>query len=453
LAKRYRTKGASEIREQHSSLRRKFSPRVEQLIASETVGAGVLFLVSMIALLWANSPWSASYFNICQQIISLDLGFISLTKPLRHWINDGLMAIFFFEVGLEIKRELVGGELASPRRAALPVLAACGGMLAPALIFTAFAGDTPWHHGWGIPVATDIAFSLGVYGLVARRLAPELRIFLLAVAVADDIGAVLVIALFYTESFSLSALVASALVFGAVLFLRALGYRPILGYVVVGIIFWLAVLKSGVHATIAGVILGLLTPARPLISKPDFLTRLSGLRDQMAGESEEESERHLGQLEILVRETEAPLSRLERLLQPWNAFFVMPVFALVNAGIKLDMGAVREAVLHPAAQGIFFGLLVGKPVGIVLSSFLGVKLGFCELPRGVDWRSMVSVAFLAGIGFTVSLFVTSLAFVDESIAAIAKVGVFAGSSLAAMIAVALFLADRRRNGNQSADRI
>ncbi len=405
-------------------------------IHREGASGRLLLLAAVIALVWANSPWADAYERLWSHHVSVDLGFVQIDEDLRHWVNDALMALFFFLVTLEVKREILRGELSSRQKAALPVAGAIGGMVVPAALFLAFNAGTEHAHGWGIPMATDIAFAIGALAVVAKGAPAGLVTFLLALAVVDDIGAIAVIAVFYTEQIALlPALLAVGLV-GVVLVAQAIGLRAISAYWVIGVLLWLAVLESGVHATIAGVLLGALTPSRPILDIRNFREYSLPLIERIEERSEAhnpDAEYALGELELLVRETESPLERLEHTIHPWSGYFVLPLFALANAGVPLDVDAMEGALSSSVTQGIFVGLFVGKPLGIVLAAFLAVRLGWASLPLNVTWGQVVGVGVLAGIGFSVSIFITDLAF-EGAVADQAKMGILAATALAALTA-------------------
>lgn len=390
----------------------------------------ILLVAAAIALIWANSPWSETYEDLWHTTLTLDLDAITFSDSLRHWTNDGLMALFFFLVGLEIKRELVHGELSSPRRAALPAIAALGGMIAPAAIYLAVNLNGEGSSGWGIPMATDIAFALGVLSLVSNRVPFSLKVFLLGLAIADDIGAILVIAVFYTSEVDFEALAAAAVVLGAIVAMSRGGIRNVDLYIVFGVLFWAAVYKSGIHATLAGVALGLMTPARPAYATEDFAAAAEGLLSDYRGVDEEGRQGVLSQVEDLAHGTEAPVDRLERKLHPWVSFLVVPLFALANAGVTISSDTISGAASSPIALGVALGLFIGKPLGITLATYIAVRLRLCELPAGATWPQMAAVGVLAGIGFTVSLLITGLAFTDPALVDEAKLGVLAVSLVA-----------------------
>jgi len=429
-----RGRGLLEMRASRERVAREVHLPVQEFIRTEWLGSGVLLAAAVLALVLANSPWAPAFHGLWQQKVTLDLVVVSVSKSLHLWVNDGLMAIFFFVVGLEIKRELLHGHLSDPKQAALPGFAALGGMAGPALIYFALNSAGPGARGWGIPMATDIAFALGVLGLLGRGLPSQLRVFLLALAIIDDLGAILVIAVFYTETIVPGAFLVAAAVLASIVLLRRLGVHSTMAYVVPGFIFWLAILKSGVHATLAGVILGIMTPSRHYY---DYATARTVGRGLMARFEEacdrgdhDDVEATLGQMEELVVGTESPLERLERKFHPWAAFLVLPLFALVNAGVEVSMEVVVDAVRSPVALGIVAGLIVGKLIGIFGASWLAVKMGWAVLPEGVRWGHIAGVSLLAGIGFTVSLFITELAFADPELVAQAKLGILMASALA-----------------------
>jgi NhaA family Na+:H+ antiporter len=410
---------------------------VQAFIHTAGLSGYVLVAAAAIAILWANSPWAGSYTKLQHAMITLDLGAFTLSESLQHWVNDALMVVFFFVAGMEIKRELVEGELSEPRRAALPMIAAAGGMIVPAVIFYALNAGTPASRGWGVPMATDIAFALGVLALLGNRIAPPIRIFLLALAIVDDIGAILVIGIFYTESVKWAALGAAGVIILLMLTLRWLGVRSIGVYVLIGVVLWLATFESGLHATLAGVVLGLMTPTTATFGLDHF--KMEGARLMAEYEAavdrgrKDDAEVILGQLEVLCLGTEPPLERLERILHPWSSFVVLPIFALLNAGVALTSESLAAAASSRVTWGIVLGLIVGKIVGVTGASWLAVKAGLARLPKGTTWDQVLGVSALAGVGFTVSLFITDLAFkTDENLKA-SKIGILAASVLAGVL--------------------
>jgi NhaA family Na+:H+ antiporter len=404
----------------------------------EAAGGLVMLAAGVAALIWANSPWWESYFDFWHTHITVDANIFDIELNLQEWVNDALMVIFFFVVGLEIKRELVHGELSSVRRALLPAAGALGGMAAPALIYTVFnTAPDGIGHGWGVPVATDIAFAVGVLSLLSRRVPFSLKVFLLALAIADDIGGITVIAVFYTSDMNFLALGLAALGILVIAMMNRSGVRTINVYVAAGTVLWLLMLESGIHATISGVILGLMAPASYFYNPKTFATSAEDLLERyklaQEAESSEVQASILSQMEDLTHGTEAPLDRLERALQRWVAFGIVPVFALANAGVHISSGTVDAAVGSPVSQGVFLGLLLGKPVGIFLVTYVAVKLRICEMPTGSTWPQVFGIGILGGIGFTVALLITDLAFNNELGVDEAKLGVLTASVAAGIL--------------------
>ena len=402
---------------------------LERFVHNETSGSVLLFGATVAALIWANSPWSASYFALWKLPLSLGRRRL-LSMDLHHWIDDGLMALFFLVVGLEIKREIVKGELASIRQAALPIMAALGGMVLPALLYFTLNRSGLGARGWGIPMATDIGFAMGVLALLGKRIPSSLRVFMLALAIVDDVGAILVIAFFYTPTISLPALAAAGGLL-ALLIVLAMRQAPISLYVVLGFFFWAAVLSSGVHATIAGVILGLIAPIKPKF-RPEELAEgaeplLRNFQAQILSKDKSSAEATLSALDQLLRGTDSIAERLERTLHPWVCFLVLPLFALASAGVPLSSEQLRSAFSSPIALGVFLGLVVGKVAGITAFSFLAVKSKIAGMADGLTWAGITGVGILSGVGFTVALFISGLSFGDESLVATAKVAVLAAS--------------------------
>jgi NhaA family Na+:H+ antiporter len=401
----------------------------------EAAGGAVLLVTSVVALALANSAIGETYVAIWKTPLEFGFGEFQMSYSIKHWINDGLMAVFFFVVGLEVKRELVVGELSDIRKAALPIAAAIGGMLVPAAIYLLFQAGQPGQHGWGIPMATDIAFVVGCMALLGSRLPSGLRVLLLSLAIADDIGAILVIAIAYTESIHFGALALGCIGIGVVVGLTKLGVRRTLVYVVIGTLVWLAFHESGIHGTIAGVALGLLTPARPYVSKEDFSRVLRRAQEVFDGEEWHETGHRgdkLGQFRRSARETISLVEYLEQLLHPWTTFLIIPIFALANAGVAFSVSDLAD----PVAVAVAVGLIVGKPLGIVLMSFIAVRLGLAALPEGVTWTVLMAAGFLAGIGFTMALFISGLA-LDGDMREAAKIGVLAGSLVSAIVGMAI----------------
>lgn len=421
--------GASPL--MHDVMRRAMRP-VESFLHTE-VASGILLLVATVgALGWANSPWSASYHALWQTPLGVSFGELVYEQTLGFWINEVLMTLFFFVVGLEVRRELAHGELSDLRRAALPLAAALGGMAIPAAIFLIFNAGTPNAAGWGVPMATDIAFALGALTLLGKRIPPALRVLLLALAVIDDIGAILVIGIFYSSGVKLTGLAIAAGGVVAILLMQRAGLRKPLLYVLPGAIVWEGIHSAGVHATLAGVIVGLLTPDRAWFEPKAVVRAVHGLAEEMAGETEASAAMApwLDSLGTVRREALSPVDRLVHGLHPWVAFGVMPLFALANAGVTL--GAIHlDASALPLMAGIVLGLTVGKLVGITGGSWLAVKAGWAGLPRGVTWRGVAIVGMVGGIGFTMSLFIAELAFEATSLAP-AKLAILVGSIIAAV---------------------
>ena len=418
----------------------------------------VLLAVTVVALVWANSPWAASYHHLWESPVGVTLGSWVVNTTLHHLINDGLMVVFFFLVGLEIKREFIAGELRSAKTAALPMVAALGGMVVPALIYFSLNAGQPSARGWGVPMATDIAFALGVLALFGTRAPVGLKVFLAALAIVDDLGAVLVIALFYSTGLDWGALgVAGALLLLAILANLA-GVRRPWAYALIGGALWAAVASSGVHATVAGVLLALTIPVRTRVDEAAFMT---GARDALAdferaaantandpdltALSNAEHHEAIEELETLAEHAQPPLIRMEHALHGVVAFGIMPIFALANAGVSISGDAVGLTIASPVAPGIVLGLLVGKPVGIFLFSWAAVRLRVAALPTGVAWPMIAGAGMLGGIGFTMALFIAGLAFTSAAMLDVAKLGVFAASALAG-IAGYLMLGRAFRSG-------
>ena len=414
---------------------------VARFLHVQSASGAVLLLATATALILANSPWSEGFLAFWETEIGIAVGSFEISHSLKHWINDALMVIFFFVIGLEIKREMVFGELRNIRTASLPLAAALGGMVAPAAIYLALQWGEPGARGWGIPMATDIAFVVGCMALLGSRVPRGLRILLLTLAIADDIGAILVIAIGYTTDLDVAWLAWAALGIVIILLFQRIGVRSIPIYFVVGAALWFAIYESGVHATIAGVVLGLMTPARAWI--PGNLLRrfVQEVGDFLQGDMPD-SDRNLllerrSQLETLqkaTREAVSPLVRLETMLHPWVSFGIMPLFALANAGVALDLPSFGD----PLALAVAAGLVIGKPVGILLFSLLAVWLGLARLPEKVTWPIVFAGGALAGIGFTMSLFIAELALAGDLLDA-AKIGVLAGSTLAAVVGMGMLL--------------
>ena len=421
----------------------------EDFFKHQAAGGLVLMGATLLALVLANSPLAPVYRHFWERQLTVGIGGFALGYSLHIWINDGLMAIFFFVVGLEIKRELLAGELASLRSAALPIAAALGGMLLPALLYRLVATTPAQVVGWGIPMATDIAFALGVVALLGNRIPRSLAIFLTALAIVDDLGAVLVIAVFYAGELALRPLAGAAFCLLLLFAGNRLGLKHPTFYALVGLALWLALLKSGLHASIAGVLIGAAIPVHPRHPHEEFLRRIGTLLERYRGSETLAGPFHhetrlgtLLALEHVCHDAMSPLQRMEHEMQGWVLFGIMPLFALANAGISLNGRELAAAVSDPVTLGVALGLLLGKPLGVLLFSWLAVRLGVAELPRGSSWRDILGIGVLAGIGFTMSLFITELAFSDPLLIARAKLGIFAASLIAGALGF-LLLARRR----------
>lgn len=416
--------------------------RISRFINEEAYGGIILIFATIAALIWANSAYYDSYHSLWHELkVGFVWGEINMVGSLHHWINDGLMALFFFTIGLEIKREIMGGELSSMKKASMPIAAALGGMLVPAAIYALVLVNYPEYlDGWGIPMATDIAFALGLLALLGKRVNINLKIFLTALAIADDLGAVMVIAIFYTDTINYNELFSAAFFIGILVIANFAGVRRTVFYAVVGFIgVWMAFVFSGVHATIAGVLIALTIPARTKIGENEYVKRLSKCLDKFDNVPTNDNslltkdQAHvISSIEVLSDKAQTPLQKLEHALHPITAFFILPVFALSNAGVHIE-GSVFEMILHPISLGIIAGLVLGKFLGISLLSHITVWLKIASLPEGVTWKQIYGVAFLAGIGFTMSMFISDLAFVDEEFKQIAKVGIMTASLISAVI--------------------
>jgi len=404
----------------------------------EAASGIALLLFTVAALALANSPVADGFLGFWKTPLGFELGDFELRHSLKHWINDGLMAVFFFVIGLEVKREIALGELRDARRAALPIAAAVGGMVAPAAIYLALQAGQPAEAGWGIPMATDIAFVVGCMAVLGGRIPHGLRVLLLSLAIADDIGAILVIAIGYTDAIHWGALAWGAAGIAGVSALARLGVRSFGIYALLGTGIWLAFHESGVHATIAGVALGLMTPARSYLSETLFGKILDRAAEVVRGggfDSPSDRAGRVRRFQRAARETISPLEYLESVLHPWVGFAIMPLFAFANAGVPFELSDLGD----PVAVAVGVSLVIGKPLGIVAVSFLAVRLGLARLPDGVGWGALAGGGALAGIGFTMALFIAGLALDGPALDA-AKVGILAGSALAAVAGIGLLLA-------------
>ena len=429
---------------------RRFVRPVARFTQIEAASGILLLAAAVLAIAWANSGWSDTYFQVLETNLTIELGGFHFEETVLHVINDGLMAIFFFVVGLEIKRQLVLGDLRDPRAAALPVMAALGGMIVPAAIYLLINMDAGADalRGWGIPMATDIAFAVGGVSLLGSKVPSGAKLFLLTLAIADDIGAIAVIAIFYTADLNLGYL--GMAVGGLVLTWVAnrVHIRSLIFYVPLGLVVWFFTLESGIHATLAGVALGFLTPARPMYPADEFDRRARAILDTYPIEVDTTEAREHADHEALLlsgisSEAVAPLNRLEHRLEVWSGFVVVPLFALANAGVDFRGVDIVDALTSTVALGVGLGLVLGKTVGISLFTWLAVRTGLGRLPAGTGWGHVVGLAAVGGIGFTVALFVASLAFIDPSFDDLAKVGIFAGSLLAGAIGFAILFRSKR----------
>lgn len=424
----------------------------EDFIHRQTTSGMLLMLTAIVALIWANSGFYESYDHMKHIPISIGIGSWGLEKSLHHWVNDGLMAIFFFVIGLELKREIIVGELADIRKATLPIVAAIGGMALPALIYFWINSEAPAANGWGIPMATDIAFALGVVALLAHRVPKALITFLVALAIVDDLGAVMVIAIFYTETINLEALYVAGLLFVVLLSFNFGGIRKILPYFIIAIFLWYALLLSGVHATLAGVIGALSVPAIPKYNPSRFNQHVKSLMKRF-----EKSQNHNNdimnndELRAIVHSLESGTQNVQTMSQRleyiWHvpvAYFVIPIFVLFNAGIPLEFASIGDTLTHPVALGIWLGLIIGKFIGITGISWVFLKLGLARLPKDVRFSQIAGVSLLAGIGFTMSIFIAELAFEGQDyLLLVSKTGIILSSLIAGIIgAIWLFIASK-----------
>ena len=411
-------------------VRRSIIRPLRDFLAAEASGGVAVVLAAVVALVWANSPWSGSYQTLWTTDLGVRLGRYGFTLDLRHWVNEGLMTAFFLVVGLEIKRELVEGELRERRKALVPVVAALGGMVVPALLFVALNLGTSQVGGWGTPMATDIALAVGILALAGPRFPAGAKLFLLALAIVDDIGAILVIAVFYGSGGRRASLGVAAVVVVAVMVVRRMGVTALGVYGCLGVVLWWALHDGGVHPTLAGVIMGLLAPTRPFISR-ELIDH-----EELADVSDVE---HAVETVRLARSSVSIVEWLEHRLHPWTSFVIVPIFAIANAGIEISTASLRDAAGARLVWGIGLGLLVGKPLGIMVATYMVVRLGAGSLPEDTTWRNIAAVAIVAGVGFTVSLFVSELAFEGSDVDN-AKIAVLAASIAAGTIGL---LAARR----------
>ena len=414
---------------------------IERFIKDESFSGVILFIATIAAVMGANSSLSESYFALWQMALGITIGEHTISMDLMHWINDGLMALFFLMVGLEIKRELLIGELSSVKKASFPIVAAIGGMIVPALIYVAFNLDDP--KGFGIPMATDIAFALGILMLLGKKVNPALKLFLVALAVVDDLGAVIVVAAVYTNDIHSEYFLHAGIVYLLIWFLNSKKVTTLLPYLLLGIALWIFIHSIGVHATIAGVLLAFAIPISSKVDEEKFI--------QNTKKSVDSFEKHIDTTPILNHhqidtlediayhydKVQNPLVKLEHQLHGLSAFFIMPLFAFSNAGVVLNFSAVSQNMI--IVIGVILGLIIGKPIGIVLFTYLGNKLNIIHKPHNLGWDEIIAVGFLGGIGFTMSIFITQLAFLDQNIRDAVKLGNFFASFIAGILGVLLIL--------------
>ena len=420
-----------------------FLKPVSKFINQEYTGGAILFVSVVVALIWANSPWSAAYHALWDMKFVVSFAGRGLDQPLHVWINDGLMALFFFVIGLELKREFMAGELSSMKKAALPMMAALGGMLVPALIYGSFNYGRPSANGWGIPMATDIAFALGILSLAGKKIPTSIKVFLSALAVADDLGAVLVIAFFYTSQIAFVPLIAGLCLLFILGIGNLMGIRSTGFYLVLGLAVWLGFLLSGIHATIAGVLIAIMIPARTKIDEQEYVNCIRRYTQdfeqaipQQGALTTAEQHHTIEKIKQLSLDAETPLQKIEYALHPWVAFVIMPLFALANAGIDMDRHFFAS-LINPVSIGIVLGLVIGKFFGVFSFTWLMVKFKYAELPQNAQWNHIVGISLLAGVGFTMSLFITDLAFEDAVMINQSKSGILLASSIAGIAGIAL----------------
>ncbi|QPJ66318.1 MAG: Na+/H+ antiporter NhaA [Candidatus Nitrohelix vancouverensis] len=436
---------------------------LEDFIHRETTSAILLMVCAVLALILANSGWNESYHHLLKSYFSVGFENFSLSMSIHHWINDGLMAMFFFVVGLELKREILVGELSDPKQALLPIIAAIGGMTVPALIYVMINPEGHTLDGWGIPMATDIAFALGALALLGKRIPRNLLTFLVALAIVDDLGAVIVIALFYTASLDWAALGLAFVVLGGLISFNLGGIRHSFPYIFFGLILWLAMLKSGVHATLAGVLLAFTIPMRPKYDPQRFLERANELVNRIQDAYEKEksilkNDRMRSRLMALsegVHKVQAPAQAMEHKMHLPAAYIIIPVFALANAGVPIEWATLGDTLSHSVSLGIIAGLTVGKLIGVSFFSWLAVRLGYCQLPKGLNFNHIVGVGFMGGIGFTMSIFISELGFAHHpEDLLMAKTGVLFASLIAGVSGYLwLLLTSKKQNPPQSSVRV
>jgi NhaA family Na+:H+ antiporter len=411
--------------------RRSIVTTFQEFVRSSASAGIIIVACTAIALLWINSPFSASYHALLATPLHITVDTFHLDFTIEHFVNDGLMVIFFLVVGLEIKRELLVGELSSRKKAMLPMIAAVSGMLVPGLIYALFNVGTPAIRGWAVPVATDIAFALGILALLGDRVPLGLKIFLAALAIVDDLLSVVVIALFYTSTLHLWSLLWAGLIVVLLIIGNRANIHSLLFYGLAGIALWLCFLSSGVHPTISGVVLAICIPSRSRIDQRSFLQRTRDLVDRIVAREEQQHDA-IHALETLCEHVQSPLHRIEHGLQPWVSFGIMPLFAIVNAGVEFRSDVVTH-LISPVSLGIILGLFLGKQIGVTLAVWLSIRLHWAELPANVSMRNIYGVSILCGIGFTMALFVAHLAFTSNSDLDIAKLSILVGSFLSAIV--------------------
>ncbi|HEY5649395.1 MAG TPA: Na+/H+ antiporter NhaA, partial [Nitrospiria bacterium] len=444
------------IKRYEAALKNRLIHPIQEFLQTEATGGILLLIATAFALFLANSPWGEAYHHFLEIPIRAGIGDFIIDKSLHHWVNEGLMVIFFFLVGLEIKREVLAGELASPRKAALPFAAAIGGMLVPALCFAALNMDGPGLRGWGIPMATDIAFALGILALLGSRVPIGIPVFLTALAIIDDLGGVLVIALFYGGSIETTPLMAGFAILALSYAANKAGIRNALVYAVFGIVIWLAFLNSGIHATIAGVLLAMTIPERAIIPGMQFAALIDNLIGKFKKQEQvdnpliraEEEQAIIQEIETACKDVEAPLQAIEHKLHPWVAYLIMPLFAFSNAGVEIHLDGIGRELVDPITLGIILGLVVGKQGGIMLFSWLAVRMGWADLPSRTSWFQLYAVSWLAGIGFTMSLFIGSLAFADPVAVQKMKIGILLASAIAGLGGYLLIRLQKNGDGSQ-----
>lgn len=414
---------------------------IERFLHIEAVSGIVLLIAAAVALIWANSPLADSYNNVWHAPFAIRLGKFEFSRSLHFWINDALMTFFFLVVGMEIRREIHEGALSNVRQAMLPIIAALGGVVVPALIFLGFNSQPIQQNGWAVPTATDIAFAVGVLALLGRSIPGNIRIFLLTLAIIDDIIAVLIIALFYSGGLNYAGFLIAGLGIMLVLGFQRIGIGSAFGYLIPGAIIWIGFLMTGAHPTLAGVVLGLMTPVVSVRMSERPLDLLSRIANELTGqdikmEDEHKLARSLRKIQLAQRELLPPVVRVQKALHPWVAYGVMPLFALANAGVSMSGGTFSADNELRIITGVVIALVIGKPLGIVGMSWVSVRMRCCQLPPGVTWKGITLVGLLAGIGFTMSIFIAMLAFDNESLLNAAKLGVLLGSFTAAVLGLA-----------------